>query len=111
MLKTIKSWLFPEVKVEWPIQEKVVVVKKAAAKKKPSAKKTVAKKPAAKKTVKKNTKKKPVKTVKKASKALMISIEDKCEMPDCTIKAEKLTSTESKIIQICGDCYQAKYKS
>jgi|688.fasta_scaffold29875_7 hypothetical protein len=40
----------------------------------------------------------------------MIAIEDKCEMPDCSNKAEKLTSTETKFIQVCGDCYQAKYK-
>jgi hypothetical protein len=40
----------------------------------------------------------------------MIAIEDKCEMPDCSNKAEKLTSTETKFIQICGDCYQDKYK-
>jgi hypothetical protein len=41
----------------------------------------------------------------------MILIEDKCEMPGCENKAEKITATESKIIQVCGDCYQAKYKS
>jgi len=32
----------------------------------------------------------------------MISIEDKCEMPDCTNKAEKLTSTELKNAIIKG---------
>ncbi len=41
----------------------------------------------------------------------MIQIEDKCEVAGCENKAEKLTSTDTKFIQICGDCYQDKYKS
>ena len=41
----------------------------------------------------------------------MMSKEDRCETPGCENKAEKLTSTETKYIQVCGDCYQEKYKS
>lgn len=40
----------------------------------------------------------------------MTSIIDICETPDCGKKAEHMTSTETKIIQICKDCYNKKYK-
>jgi hypothetical protein len=39
-----------------------------------------------------------------------MDILDTCETPNCTGKAEHLTSTESKLIQVCRDCYNKKYK-
>lgn len=33
-----------------------------------------------------------------------------CEMPNCGNPAERITSTETKIIQVCKDCYSKKYK-
>ncbi len=33
-----------------------------------------------------------------------------CEMPNCDNVAEHITSTESKFIQVCKDCYNRKYK-
>ncbi len=39
-----------------------------------------------------------------------MDILDICEIPECGKPAERLTSTESKIIQVCRDCYSKKYK-
>ena len=33
-----------------------------------------------------------------------------CETPNCNNPAEHITSTESKFIQVCKDCYNKKYK-
>jgi ribosome-binding protein aMBF1 (putative translation factor) len=35
---------------------------------------------------------------------------DKCEIKDCAGEAKHITSTESKIIQVCKDCYNKIYK-
>lgn len=40
----------------------------------------------------------------------MMDSMDKCEMPNCDKKATNMTSTETKIIQVCRDCYNQKYK-
>ncbi len=39
-----------------------------------------------------------------------MEILDLCEIPDCSRKAERITSTETKIIQVCRDCYSKIYK-
>lgn len=38
-----------------------------------------------------------------------IDILDECETVNCTNPAEKITSTETKIIQVCLDCFNRKY--
>ncbi len=35
---------------------------------------------------------------------------DHCETPGCGGNAERMTSTETKIIQVCIDCFNQKYK-
>jgi hypothetical protein len=35
---------------------------------------------------------------------------DICEIKDCNSQAERITSTETKIIQVCIECYNKKYK-
>lgn len=35
---------------------------------------------------------------------------DICEIKDCNNQAERITSTETKIIQVCIECYNKKYK-
>lgn len=39
-----------------------------------------------------------------------MDILDKCEMPGCENRATNMTSTETKIIQVCKDCFHQKYK-
>ena len=39
-----------------------------------------------------------------------MDILEKCEMTGCENPAERITSTETKIIQVCRDCYSKKYK-
>jgi ribosome-binding protein aMBF1 (putative translation factor) len=39
-----------------------------------------------------------------------MDILDICEIDGCTSPAERITSTETKIIQVCRDCYSKKYK-
>ena len=39
-----------------------------------------------------------------------MDILEKCEMAGCESPAERITSTETKIIQVCRDCYSKKYK-
>lgn len=36
---------------------------------------------------------------------------EKCEMKDCTNYANRITSTETKYIVICDDCWHIKYRS
>ena len=40
-----------------------------------------------------------------------MSLDNKCEMPNCDNKAKRLTSTESKIIEICDNCWHKIYRS
>ena len=35
----------------------------------------------------------------------------KCEYPGCQNKASRITTTETKYIEICGDCFNRKYRS
>lgn len=35
---------------------------------------------------------------------------DICEVQGCGGNAERITSTETKMIQVCVDCYNQKYK-
>jgi len=39
-----------------------------------------------------------------------VDILDKCETVGCNMPAERITSTETKIIQVCRECYSKKYK-
>jgi len=39
-----------------------------------------------------------------------VDILDICEIPGCGKKATNMTSTETKIIQVCKDCYNSIYK-
>ena len=36
---------------------------------------------------------------------------EKCENKGCEKEATKLTTTETKYIYVCADCYNKKYKS
>ena len=40
----------------------------------------------------------------------MVDIVDLCEMNGCEGEAKHVTSTETKIIQVCKDCYNKIYK-
>ena len=40
----------------------------------------------------------------------MVDILDLCEIQGCNNQAKHVTSTESKIIQVCKDCYCKIYK-
>lgn len=39
-----------------------------------------------------------------------MEIVEYCEIDGCSRVAEHMTSTESKFIQVCKDCYNKKYK-
>jgi hypothetical protein len=39
-----------------------------------------------------------------------VDILDQCESKGCDKPAERLTSSETRIIQLCRDCYNQKYK-
>ncbi len=39
-----------------------------------------------------------------------MDILDKCETSGCDQPAERITSTETKIIQVCRECFSKKYK-
>lgn len=38
-------------------------------------------------------------------------IDEKCENKGCSNAATKITTTETRFIQICSECYYDKYKS
>lgn len=38
-------------------------------------------------------------------------INDLCEMTGCDKPANRITSTETKLIMICDECFYNKYKS
>jgi hypothetical protein len=37
--------------------------------------------------------------------------DDLCQIEGCKNKAERLTSTETKYIEVCDECWHKKYKS
>ena len=73
-------------------------VKKAPAKKAP-AKKTAVKKSPAKKTA-----------PKKTTKNEVMPLEEKCQMAGCARIATRITTTETKYIVICEECWHDKYR-
>lgn len=40
-----------------------------------------------------------------------MNIVEKCETPGCEENAEHITSTETKFIQVCKNCYNKKYRT
>ena len=40
-----------------------------------------------------------------------MSDKDECEMPNCHNEVNRVTSTETRYIFICDDCWHAKYKN
>jgi len=37
--------------------------------------------------------------------------EEKCEVLGCTNKAARITTTETKFIMICQECFEEKYRA
>ena len=35
---------------------------------------------------------------------------DKCEILDCNNEASRITTTETKYIEVCTECYEKKFK-
>lgn len=36
---------------------------------------------------------------------------DKCEVPGCQKEASRITTTETKYIQVCQNCFNKKYRA